>query len=691
MKQEILDILEKENSIRVNKLSKMLKTPSDILKTFLTELKEKGLITKIDGRYYLLKEGTIQIKEKGFGFISTGKENEEDYYVSQYATLSSSTGDTVKFYVKDSYGGKTEAVVVDILKRKNTFVVGELAKKVNKQGVKYFVNSNNEAFDCICYIDEEDLNGAVVGNIVSAEIVKFIGDSKALGKITKILGYIDDPGMDISIIAAQHNFFVDFPEDVIKEIKSIPNHVDLSKYKTRKDFRDKTIITIDGDDSKDFDDAVTVEILPNGNYYLGVYIADVAEYVKEGTPLNREALNRATSVYLADRVIPMLPQKLSNGICSLNEKEDRLVLACEMEYLPNGTLVNYEINEGIIKSAHRMTYNKVNKMLNNDETLIEEYSDIYPMIKNMEKLSKIIRGLRTKKGAIDFDVPEYKVVLDKEGKPLEFILRERDTAEMLIEDFMLAANETVAYHMSISNLPCVYRIHETPDTENVAKVYKLINTLGYKVLLPKNKILPKDIQKTMNLVKNGPSFFVVNQLMLRSMAKAKYSEKNVGHYGLAMQYYCHFTSPIRRYPDLMVHRLIKELIIHPTNFENKIGHYSGIISDIADRSSIKEREAIDCERQVVDMLMAEFMESHISEEFEGIIDSITKFGMFVLLDNGVEGLVHISNMDGYFTFNEEKMQMISSSVVYNVGQRVKVMVIGASKQKQKVDFVLINN
>lgn len=337
-----------------------------------------------------------------------------------------------------------------------------------------------------------------------------------------------------------------------------------------------------------------------------------------------------------------------------------------------------------------MTYNNVNKMLNNDEEVIKKYQDIYPMILDMISLSDILRGLRVKKGAIDFEVPEYKATLDKDGKPISFELRTRDKAEMLIEDFMLAANETVAYHMSISNLPCVYRVHENPKLEAVKKVFDMIKTTGLKVITPKNKILPKDIQKAMDLVKDNKkeSYSVINQMMLRAMAKAKYSEKNLGHYGLAMDYYCHFTSPIRRYPDLMVHRLIKTLIIHPENFEEKYAHYTDIVHDISVKSSVKEREAIDCEREVMDMLMASYMEERIGEEFEGTIDSITKFGMFVLLDNGVEGLIHISNLDGYFNFNEANMTLESAAKTYHIGDKVKVININASKKQRKIDFIL---
>ncbi len=690
IEERIIDFCKKYDYIKVNRLAKLENISRDIAKTLLDDLKSRKILYKEGQDYYLIRNGIIQVKERGFGFITVDDSN-EDYYVPADNINGALNGDKVSFIAYDVRGNKKEAFVLKITEHGNKFVVGEVVKKMTSKGITYYVDSKVETFDCKCYIEEKDLNDAVPGNIVSAQILSFKDNNSCTGIVTKIIGYVDDPGMDISIIASKHNFFVDFPDSVIEEIKLIPNSINAADYPNRKDFRDKLIITIDGDDSKDFDDAVNVEILPNGNYYLGVYIADVAEYVKENTTLDNEALFRATSVYLADRVIPMLPHKLSNGICSLNEGEDRLVLACEMEYSPAGELLDYKISEGIIRSHRRMTYNNVNKILKQDEETIEKYKDIYQLILNMEKLSKLLRGLRTKAGAIDFDVPEYKVIMDEKGNPVEFQLRTRDVAEMLIEDFMLAANQTVAYHMANLHLPCVYRIHENPDDESVAKVYQMINSLGYKVFLPKNKILPKDIQKTMTLVKGSESFYVVNQMMLRAMAKAKYSESNIGHYGLAMRYYCHFTSPIRRYPDLMVHRLIKELIIHTEDFDDKFTHFASMIHEIATQSSIKERAAIECEREVVDMLMAQFMENHIKEVYEGMIDSITKFGMFVLLDDGVEGLVHISTLKGYFNFDEIKMRLYSSRREYKVGDKVKIIVTGASKAKRRVDFMLLED
>jgi ribonuclease R len=474
----------------------------------------------------------------------------------------------------------------------------------------------------------------------------------------------------------------------MEEAKALPDSINKEDFKERIDFTDKLIFTIDGDDSKDFDDAISLEKNEVGNYILGVYIADVSEYVKWDHPLDEEALYRATSVYLADRVIPMLPHKLSNGICSLNEGVDRLVLACIMELDLKGNLKDYKICEGIINSRHRMTYNNVNKMIDGDEETISKYKDIYPTILEMVKLSDIIREKRVKKGAIDFEIPEYAIKLNEKGEPIDFKLRTRKKAELLIEDFMLSANETVAYHMSISNLPCVYRVHEEPDNEKVKAVFEMLKSIGVKQKLNKNKILPLDIQKAMNEVKGKNEEMVINTLMLRSMMKARYFEKNLGHYGLAMQYYCHFTSPIRRYPDLMTHRIIKHLILHPQNFDKDLERIDYEIHDICVMSSQRERNAIDCEREVDDMLTAWYMQNHIDEVYEGIIDSIVSFGMFVMLDSGIEGLIHIKNMQGYFNFNEPLMRFEGKNVVYKIGDKVKIRVIGASKKERKVDFVL---
>ncbi len=687
-KDLVIEALQRPYShmlIDINKITNISKTE---IKKILDDLIKEDKVMLVNKLYYLKNSGIIEIKDKGFGFVKT--EDDVEYYVERDGNNGAYTGDSVEFYILPKVGRqkKDTAVVTKILKHSNEFIYGELIEKKSKKGIKYQIISANKDFDVKAYVAPSDLNGAVVGNIVVAKLSK--EGTLFKGVITKIVGHKDDPGVDISLVALKYGFESAYPSEVMDEAISLPKSVDVAKYKKREDFREDKVITIDGDDSKDFDDAICVKKLSNGNYKLYVHIADVSEYVIEDSNLDIEALNRGTSVYLADRVIAMLPHTLSNGICSLNEGVDRLVLSCIMEFSNDAKLLKYEIKEGIIKSCHRMTYNKVNKMLNGDKELIDEYIDIYPMILDAHELAQKIRAIRVKGGALDFDVPEYKVLLDDKGKAISFDLRERDEAELLIEDFMLKANEVVAYHMNISNLPCVYRIHENPDQEKLRNTLSFIEKLGYNIPKTKDDIKPSQLQKLMNDVKNeNTDYFVVNQMMLRSMMKAKYSEECIGHYGLALRYYCHFTSPIRRYPDLMTHRLIKKLLLHPKKtFDDDYMKYMLSLHEICVKSSEQERKAIECEREVNDMLMAEYMTSHIGESYSGVINSITQFGMFVSLDSGIEGLVHISNMNGFFVYDNKNMTLSSYKRKYTVGDRVKIVVIGASKKDRSVDFIL---
>ncbi len=688
-KEKIIDALWMPYCHFISDINKATNISKEKIKSTLKELEQENLIHVIDGMYFIKKQGIIEIKSKGFGFIRVDGEDEE-YYVASNDTKGAYTKDLVEFYVLPKGRGQNlnNGVVISILNPSNEFIYGKLITKKSKRGTEYQIVSYNKDFDIRAVVEEANLNGAIDGNIVVGKLVD--PSAKVVyATIDRIVGHKDDPGVDISLIALEYGFETEFPDKAIAQSFDIPNEVDIDKYQDRRDFSNDLVITIDGDTSKDFDDAVSVKRLENGNYELSVHIADVSEYVKEEDPLDREAYKRGTSVYLADRVIPMLPHKLSNGICSLNEGVYRLVLSCIMEIDTTGNVVNYEICEGIIKSAHRMTYNKINKMLAGDRDLIDTYYDIYPMVLNMKDLSDIIRAKRTNDGSLDFDVPEYGVSLDEQGKPIDFILRERGAGELLIEDFMLMANQTVAYHMNIMKLPCVYRVHEEPDQAKLSNVFGFIQRLGYKVKSSKNGIRPKMIQDAMNLVKDSPEEYVINQMMLRAMMKAKYSEECLGHYGLAFPYYCHFTSPIRRYPDLMTHRLIKTLLLHPgDDFDDNIQYYNYNLPDICENTSIQERKSVDCEREVNDMLMAEYMSKHIGEAYSGVISSITSFGMFVTLPNGVEGLVHISNMKGYFIYNEKNMSLNGYGVSYNIGDKVDIVVFSTSKKDRSVDFIL---
>ena len=551
---------------------------------------------------------------------------------------------------------------------------------------RYYIESSIPRFKVEANVLMDDVNNILPDMIVTAEL-KYYNNGTIYASNLKVVGHKDDPGIKISEIALEFGFNLAFNDEVKEELKYIPNAVNKEDLKGRRDFRNLDIITIDGDDSKDFDDAVYLEELPNGNYSLGVYIADVSHYVKEGSPLDKEALKRGTSLYLADRVIPMLPHELSNGICSLNPDEDRLVLACIMEYSKLGKLVNYEICEGVINSHHRMTYNKVNKILNGEQELIDEYSDIAPMLKNMEEFSKVLRELRHKKGGIEFDTIEYSFRLNSDGSPKEIIKRERMDAEKLIEDFMLAANETVAYHMNIMNLPIVYRIHEKPDQDKLRTTFQEVKSMGLDVKLTQNDIHPKQVQDALEKASDNPNKYIINNMLLRSMMKAKYSSECLGHYGLAMNYYCHFTSPIRRYPDLMTHRMIKKLLLHPTDkFDKELSHYSSIIPEIALKNSSSERRSVDCEREVDDMLYAWYMESKIGNIYQGTVTSIQSFGMFVEIENGIEGLILYRNCEEYFEYDEKHHIAYTDNEKYYLGKKVMVKCIAASKDERKIDF-----
>ncbi len=685
LNQMVLDLLN-DNIFSFSRLLKYLKISKKELQAILDNLiyEEKVLYDRYFNQYYPIKEATLNVKEMGYAFAKVEGE-EEEYYISEDDLLDSYDGDTALIYPYERGSKLMNARVLKITNRAHKTIVGLLKCKKTKKGEKYYIKSSIKSFPVNANVRPEHLNNAEVGSIVYADVT--YQGTAINAKITQRVGFPDDPGIEISQIALEYGFFTEFPLDVLDEINNIPDIVLDNQKENRKDFTSNLAITIDGDDSKDFDDAVYLEC-DDDTYKLHVYIADVAEYVKEEAPLDIEAFKRGTSVYLADRVIPMLPRKLSNGICSLNEGVERLVLACIMELDKKGNLVNYEICEGVIKSAHRMTYNNVNKMLNGDEEIINKYNDIYPMILKMKELSDIIRQRRYKKGGIEFEVDEYKINLNPDGSPSEILLRTRDAAEKLIEDFMLQANETVAYHMSISNLPCAYRIHEKPDQEKLHNVFSLISNMGVSLKNTKNDIHPKQIQDALEKISDSPYQPIINNMLLRSMMKAKYNEKCLGHYGLAMNYYCHFTSPIRRYPDLITHRIIKRLLLHPNNYENDLMHFEIILPEACLKNSASERKAIECERAVNDMLYAWYMSRYINSKFCGIITSLSQFGMYITLENGIEGLVAYRDMDGYFTYNPNTLSVYSSDRMYKIGDKVNIVVIKANKKEGKIDFML---
>ncbi|MCR5349503.1 MAG: ribonuclease R [Acholeplasmatales bacterium] len=670
-KDYILDILSTAKPI--GDICKACHASKNELEPVLEEMINEGTLGKFHVYYCKIDTVTISISESG---IVVGR-SDKSYRLEGYKNIYD--GDICQCLVIDEF----HALFYKLIKRGHDYVVGELIKKTKKDIDKYYIKSSVKRFKPLIKIEESNLNGAVLGEIVTADLIYKNDDIWA--KVTNVIGHKDDPGMEISKIALEFGFILDFNEEVKEELKEIPENISNENLDGRCDFRDLNIITIDGADSKDFDDAIYLEVLPDGNYKLGVYIADVSHYVKYNSPLDKEALKRGTSVYLADRVIPMLPHKLSNGICSLNPHEDRFVLACIMEYQENGKLVNYEIVEGIINSHHRMTYEDVNKIFSGDKELIDKYQDIYPMLNLMRDFSKKLRKIREKKGALEFDTVEYSFRLNEDGSPKEIIKRERFDSEMLIEDFMLEANQTIAYHMNLLNLPIIYRIHENPDQDRLSQTFDEIRSLGVKFKNIKNEIHPKEIQTILKSLDDNPNKDIITNMLLRSMMKAKYSDTCMGHYGLAMKYYCHFTSPIRRYPDLMTHRMIKELLLHPgDNFNKKLKYYSAIMNEIAMRNSMCERKSVDCEREVNDMLYAWYMESNIGKLYTGVITSMTNFGIFIDLGSGIEGLFLYKMSESHYDYDESQKLCFCGRRRYKLGDKIKVTIIESSKERREI-------
>lgn len=632
------------------------------------------------GKYTLFKYthlfvGRLSVNRKGFGFLIL--EDAPDIYIHASNMKDAIHNDLVAV----EKISKEEGKVIKVINRELTNVVGELTFDNKEYHVK--IDTDKVRLDII--IDDSKRLNALPGNIVLVEPYKQMIGSKYKGRIIKILGHKNDPGIDILQIVYEHNIRDVFPKEVIEEVNNMPDKVLEHEYEGRKDLREEIIFTIDGDDAKDFDDAISIEKLSNGNYKLGVHIADVTHYVRPNTRLNDEALNRGTSVYLIDRVIPMLPHKLSNGICSLNEGVDRLALSCDMEIDNKGNVINYDIYESVINSKKRMTYNNVNKILENNE-VIEGYELFIDKLNLMLELSKIIRKSKLNNGYIDFEIEEPYIIVDESGKPIEIKLRERGLGEKLIEDFMVLTNETVASYAYWLNYPFIYRVHGKPKEEKINNFISMISSLGHKVKGNIKNITPKFMQQILDSLKEEDDYEIISELGLRSMQKAIYSIENIGHFGLASKIYTHFTSPIRRYPDLTIHYLLKGYL--KNNFENKIGD----LNYIAELSSTNERTAIECERDVNDMKMAEYMKDHIGEEYEGMISGLIPSGIFVRLPNLIEGFVHVTELgDDYFVLKEEAHMFIGKDKgkKYKLGDKVKVKVKEANKEERFIDFDLV--
>ena len=637
---------------------------------------------------HLLK-GRLSVNKKGFGFVIVDGRDEDIYIDAKNMNGALNNDLVVVEELKGQNGKKTEGRVVKVLKKENNLIVGEY--KIIDGNPHFIPDDKKLRMEII--LDNKDLDDLVDGHKIQVSIVKEMGKYKYLGEVVKIIGHKNDPGVDILSIIYDHGINDTFTDEVMEEVNALPSEVLDSDRKGRKDLTDMTIFTIDGDDTKDIDDAISIS-KKGENYILGVHIADVSYYVKEGTALYKEAYSRGTSVYLVDRVVPMLPHKLSNGICSLNPNVDRLAISCIMEITPNGKIVSHDIFESVIRSRIQMTYKKVNKILNDEETP-EGYEPFKDDLKLMWELAKILRKEKLSRGYLDFDVDEPKILVDENCKPYDVVLRERGKGENMIEDFMIAANETVAEHVFYMGLPFVYRVHEVPDNEKVEEFLNSISMLGYHVVGDRNFVYPKSMKKILDQLRDKEGFEILSTLLLRCMKKAVYKPENLGHYGLASKCYTHFTSPIRRFPDTTVHNLLRKYIFNEPNdkeLNRLIEYWEENLPALCDHASEKERDSIDCERDVESMKMAEYMESHIGEEYDGTISSVMNFGLFVQLDNMIEGLVHISEIKGdYYTFDEttHTLRGEKKGKMYKLGQKVRVVVTNASKENSTIDFNLV--
>lgn len=674
----------------------------DFLK-LLNQLEQSGQIILTRSNRYGVPErmdlvrGRLQAHAKGFAFLIPDDREHPDVYIHANDLKSAMNGDIVLVRVnsKSVAGGKLEGEVVRIVTRAVTQVVG-----VFEHHETYgFVIPDDKRINRDIFVPLEGFGGAVTGEKVVARIVSYPeGRSAAQGEIVEILGHKDDPGVDILSIIRKHQLPEGFPEDVMAEAQAAPDTIAEEEIarQGRRDLRDKVIVTIDGEDAKDLDDAVNVERLPNGNIRLGVHIADVGYYVREGSKLDQEAYNRGCSVYLVDRVIPMLPHRLSNGICSLNPKVDRFTLSCEMEFDDQMKVVKHDIFTSVIRTTERMTYTNVRKILQEeDPEVTARYSGLVETFRLMKELALALRAKRMRRGAVDFDFEESKVIVDENGKPIDIVKRERSIAEQIIEEFMLAANETVAEHFHWLKVPFIYRIHEDPDQEKLMNFMAFVANFGYAVKGGKgNKVHPRALQTLLEDIQGTKEQTVISTMMLRSMRQAKYDAESTGHFGLAAEFYTHFTSPIRRYPDLVIHRVIREVIESGGTLpEARVEYLASRMQEIAQQSSERERVAVEAERDTEQLKKAEFMLDKVGEEFPGIISSVTSFGMFIELENTVEGLIRLSGMtDDYYHFHEQHMALIGerTSRIFRIGDEVKIRVARVNMDDHTIDFELVD-
>ncbi len=698
MEEKIIEILSDKNksSLSITEINDKLNLETideyQRLQNTLEEMTSNGILYYSDKKkkYLLLSNshllsGKLLMTEKGFGFVEIDKDS-KDIYISEKNLNTARANDLVLVELINKNKDKPEGKIIKVIKRDYTPLVGEVF--IEKDN--YYVKPDNKKCPDI-YIPKEYINGAVEGHKV---LVRPLKDGNYVGEIIQIIGHKNDVGIDILSFVYEYGFRPNFPDEVIKELEDIPLELNDEMIKEgldsgRLDLRDKVIFTIDGDDTKDIDDAISISKLKDGNYELGVHIADVSYYVKPGTALDDEAYYRSTSVYLVDRVVPMLPHKLSNGICSLNPKVDRFAMSCIMKINPKGEVIDYNITPSIIRSRIQMTYNKVNSILE-DNVIPSEYEDFADDLRIMNELSDILRKKMINRGYIEFDSPEAKILVDDKCHPYKIELRSQRTGEKLIENFMIVANETVASHIYYQELPSIYRVHDKPDQMKIQSFLNFLALRGY-VVTGKNKIVTaKDFQRILKQLTDKEDSKVLNDLAIRSQAKAKYSNENIGHFGLGSKCYSHFTSPIRRYPDLILHRLVRDYSI---NYSNKVVEYWDTnLYSMCEHTSQKELDSVNCERDVEKMKKAEYMEDHIGEVYPGVISGVTPFGIFVELDNTVEGLVKLEDIPGDYYIYDESGYMVygkKTNKRYIFGDAVTVKVIGASRENSTVDFILV--
>ncbi|VGQ32033.1 exoribonuclease R [Streptococcus pyogenes] len=704
MKERIMTYLKEHGKSNVNDLAAALEMAGakhfpSLIKT-ISKMESQSLLRfSDDGSLALRKErekkkeptvqGVFRANKAGFGFLHVD-ENEDDMFIGRNDVGYAIDGDTVEVVVKKPAdrlkGTAAEAKVVAIVDRSLKTAVGTFILDDDKPKYAGYIRSKNQKIQQKIYIKKEPvvLKGT---EIIKVDIDKYPtrGHDYFVASVRDIVGHQGDVGIDVLEVLESMDIVSEFPAEVLAEANAISEAPTAKDLIGRVDLRQETTITIDGADAKDLDDAIHIKLLDNGNYELGVHIADVSYYVTEGSALDKEAIARGTSVYVTDRVVPMLPERLSNGICSLNPNVDRLTQSALMEINSQGHVVNYQICQSVIKTTYRMTYSTVNDMIAGDEEALQEFASIADDVTLMVALHRILETMRSKRGALNFDTQEAKVIVNDKGMPVDVVLRQRGIAERMIESFMLAANECVAEHFAKAKLPFIYRIHEEPKVEKLQQFIDYASTFGIHIQGTANKISQEALQAFMAKVEGQPGAEVLNMMLLRSMQQARYSEHNHGHYGLAAEYYTHFTSPIRRYPDLLVHRMVRE---YNQPSQEKHDHFAQIIPELATSSSQLERRAIDAERVVEAMKKAEYMAEYVGEEFDGIVSSVVKFGFFVELPNTIEGLVHITSLPEYYHFNERtlSLQGEKSGKVFKVGQPIRVKLVKADKETGDIDF-----